>query len=208
MARDIINFDAIRLATELDKFKKFESIPNAFFNGTFTIPQVLDLLPKLSKKHQQVALDLIEQYKVDIKESEEGLYKSLINEYTSFLKNQHTRDERWEYPAVLKKYRKNINPVRALVYECREVLYTYNHHNEHHAWIQSLVTTPEFYHRIITDIVKDREKVDRILNYYIPLYDAGDFDHPIEIRHLRTLRTDLLEYANLFTRLRTWEGDD
>ena len=64
MARDIINFDAIRLATELDKFKKFESIPNAFFNGTFTIPQVLDLLPVLSKRHQQLALNLVEQYKV------------------------------------------------------------------------------------------------------------------------------------------------
>jgi hypothetical protein len=208
MSNNLVNFDAIRLTTELNKYQKHKTIPTAFFDGTFTILDIKNLMPMLSKRHQKIADRLIQQYNVDLKHSEEGLYKSFVNEYTAFLKNQHTRNSRWGYPAVLKRYRKNINPVRALVYECREVIHTYNHHNEHHAWIHSLVTDPEFYHSIITDIVKDRTKLDKILNYYLPLYNAGNFRLPFEIQHLRTLRNDLLEYANFFTELRNWQADD
>ena len=207
MADDVINFNAIRLTTELNKYHKHKSIPTAFFDGTFTIPDVLELLPALSKKYQRIALNLIDQYKVNLKSSKEELHKSLLNEYTAFLENQHTRNERWIYPAVLKKYRKNINPIRALVYECREIIYSFDHHNEHHGWIHSLVTNPEVYHKIIEDVIKDRAKVDKILNYYVPLYEAGDLDIPLEIRHLRTLRNDLLEYANFFTSLRKWDPE-
>jgi len=74
-------------------------------------------------------------------------------------------------------------------------------------WIHSLVTNPEVYHQIIEDVIKDRAKVDKILNYYVPLYEAGDLDIPLEIRHLRTLRNDLLEYANFFTSLRKWDPE-
>ena len=52
MSKDIINFDAVRLTTELNKFQRHKAIPNSFFDGTFTIPQVLELYDSLSKRHK------------------------------------------------------------------------------------------------------------------------------------------------------------
>jgi len=52
MSKDIINFDAVRLTTELNKFQRHKAIPNSFFDGTFTIPQVLELYESLSKRHK------------------------------------------------------------------------------------------------------------------------------------------------------------
>ena len=208
MSKDIINFDAVRLTTELNKFQRHKAIPNSFFDGTFTIPQVLELYESLSKRHKRIADKLIKQYKVDLNASEEGLVKSLRSEYTAFLENQHTRNDKWWYPAVMNKYRYNINPVRAITYEVREMAYSYNSHNEHHHWLTELITEPNFYHRVIQDNIKDRNKVDKILNYYHPLIVEAGINEPIEMRHLRVLRTDLLEYANLFTTFRNWTPDE
>ena len=208
MSKDIINFDAIKLTTELNKYKRHKAIPNTFFDGTYTILDVRELYDDLSSKAQKIADELIEHYNVEVKQSEEGLYKSFLNEYKAFLRNQHTRHEKWMYPPVMKKYRSNINPVRAISYDVREMAYSYNSHDDHHVWLAQLITEPNFYHRIIQDIIKDREKVDKILNYYIPIYSVANFKVPMEIKHLQTLRQDLLEYAKSFTEFRRYNPDE
>ena len=48
MSKDIINFDAIRLTTELNKYQRHKEIPNSFLDGTFTILDVKEILPTLS----------------------------------------------------------------------------------------------------------------------------------------------------------------
>ena len=95
MSKDIINFDAIKLTTELNKYKRHKAIPNTFFDGTYTILDVRELYNDLSLKAQKIADELIEHYNVEVKQSEEGLYKSFLNEYKAFLRNQHTRHEKW-----------------------------------------------------------------------------------------------------------------
>ena len=85
------------------------TIPNSFLDGTFTILDVKEILPTLSRKHKLIANKLIKQYDVDIKQSKDGLIKVFLNEYRAFLNNQHTRNERWVFPNVMKKYRYNIN---------------------------------------------------------------------------------------------------
>ena len=191
-----------------NKYNRHKAIPNTFFDGTYTILDVRELYNSLSKKAQQIADDLIEQYNVDVKQSEEGLYKSFLNEYKAYLRNQHTRQEKWMYSPIMRKYRSNINPVRAITYDVREMAYSYNNNDDHHVWLSQLITEPNFYHRVIQDIIKDREKVDKILNYYIPIYSVASFKMPMEIKHLQTLRMDLLEYAKLFTEFRNYDPDE
>tara|TARA_Y100000385_G_C12925935_1_gene564635 strand:- start:310 stop:936 length:627 start_codon:yes stop_codon:yes gene_type:complete len=208
MAKDIINFDAIKLTTELTKYNRHKAIPSTFFNGTYTILDVRELYDDLSPKIQEYADELMQQYNVEVKQSEDGLYKSFLNEYKAFIRNQHTREDKWVYKPVMKKYRSNINPVRAISYDVREMAYSYNNNDDHHVWLSQLITEPNFYHRVIQDIIKDREKVDKILNYYIPIYSVAKFTTPIELKHLQTLRMDLLEYAKLFTEFRNYVPDE
>ena len=59
---------------------------------------------------------------------------------------------------------------------------------------------------ILLNRLKKAKKVDKIINYYVPLFNTANvnFEEPLEMKHLRTLRTDLLEYANLFTEFRKY----
>tara|TARA_B100002019_G_C21224416_1_gene576555 strand:- start:145 stop:768 length:624 start_codon:yes stop_codon:yes gene_type:complete len=204
MSRDVINIDSIRLTTELNKFRRNKVIPSSFLDGTFTILDLKDNYNDFSAKHKKLADKLIDVYNVELRQSADGLQKSLLNEYRGFVRNQYTRQEHWSYPAVMKNYRANINPVRAIYYEVKEMIKRYNDHDEHHGWLLDIVTSNEWHHRIMKDIIGDRKKVDKIINFYSPLYEAGNIPLPIEITHLKTLRSDLLDYANLFTKVKTW----
>ena len=53
----------------------------------------------------------------------------------------------------------------------------------------------------------DDGKIDKIINFYHPLFEAGKIPIPIEITHLKTLRSDLLDYANLFTKVKNWNPE-
>ena len=105
-------------------------------------------------------------YNVELRQSAEGLQKSLCNEYRGFLRNQFTRQSHWSFPAVMKNYRANINPVRAIYYDTKEMIKRFNQYDDHHGWLLSLVTDNEFHHRVMKDIIGDRRKVDKIINFY------------------------------------------
>ena len=86
MSKDIINFDAIRLTTELNKYQRHKEIPNSFLDGTFTILDVKEILPTLAKKHKIIANKLIKQYDVDIRKSKGGLLKTFFKRIQVILK--------------------------------------------------------------------------------------------------------------------------
>ena len=86
--------------------------------------------------------------------------------------------------------------------------YSFNPKGDHHQWLASLITDPNNYHRIIQDIIKDRQRVDVIINFYHPAYVGAGLPMPLELKHLQTLRTDLLEYAKLFTEFRNYDPDE
>ena len=72
MSKDIINFDVVRLTSELNKYHKHKAIPTSFMNGTWTIPHLLNIYDELDIRHQGIADALIEQYKVTLQSSSEG----------------------------------------------------------------------------------------------------------------------------------------
>lgn len=208
MSKDIINFDSILLTTELNKFKLHKTIPDTFLDGTFSILDLKENYNDLSAKHKRLADRLMKKYDVEIRDSADGLEKSMLNEYRGFVSNQHCRAEWWVYPAVMKNYRVNINPVRAVYYETKEMIKKFNSHSVHHGWLYDIVTDNEWHQRVMKAILSDRKRVDKIINFYVPLYESAGLETPIELKHLQTLRSDLLDYANLFTTVRTWSPDD
>ena len=208
MSKDIINFASIRLTTELNKFKLHKTIPNTFLDGTFSILDLKENYEDFSAKHKKIADRLIKVYEVEIRESADGLEKSMLNEYSGFLKNQRCREHWWVYPAVMKKYRVNINPVRAVYYETKEMVKKFNSHSPHHGWLFDIVSSNEWHQRVMKAILTDRQRVDKIINFYLPLYEASGLPAPLELTHLKTLRSDLLDYANLFTSVKQWTPDD
>ena len=72
--------------TELNKFKLHKTIPNTFLDGTFSILDLKENYEDFSAKHKRIADRLIKVYEVEIRESADGLAKSMENEYRGFLK--------------------------------------------------------------------------------------------------------------------------
>ena len=202
---DLINFKVVRLQTELNKFNRHKSIPTSFLDGTFTIDDLHESYDELSARYQKIATKLIDKYSADINRSKDNLYDNFVKEYANFLENQCTRDSRWEFTVVLAKFRANINPVRALIYDARDAIKYFNGDNEHYVWLHSLLTDIEVNNELLDCIIRDRNTIDQILNHYHPLFVAGGVQLPIELLHMKQLRKDLLEYANFVTHIRRWE---
>ena len=205
---EIINFTAARIATELTKYQNNKIIPDVFLDGTYTVADIQSVWENLSKKHQKIATKFIEQFKKNISANSEQLTENFLKEYSAFVQNQRTRDPGWEFPAVMARFRANINPVRALVYDAREIVKSYSSENPRHVWMHAVLTENEFHNRLLDAIISDRKRVDRILNVYSPLYIGADLQEPIQMIHLKRLRSDLLEYANTITKLKSWDPEE
>ena len=205
--KEIINFESARIATELNKFQRYKTIPISFLNGTYTIENVKKVYNELSKKHQRIADKFLTHFPEAIQDNEKTLFENFIKEYTAFINDQRTRDQVWEFPIVMSRWRKNINPVRALLYDAREIVKSYNSEDPRHIWMHAVLTENEFHNRLLDAIITDRKRVDKILNHYLPLYAVSGISEPFQMIHLKRLRSDLLEYANTFAKFKTWDPD-
>jgi hypothetical protein len=205
---EIIHFTAARIASELNKFQRNKTIPDTFINGTYTLSDIESAREHLSLKHQRIADKFIAHFTKLLSENEEDLTDNFIREYAAFIKDQRTRDPGWYFPAVMARFRSNINPVRALVYDAREIVMSYSSENPRHIWMNAVLTENEFHHRLLDAILTDRKRVDQILNQYAPLYSSAEIAEPIQMLHLRRLRSDLLEYANTITKLKHWSPEE
>ena len=206
--KEIINFAAARIETELNKFQQNKRIPTVFIDGTYTIADVESVFDELSKKHQHIATKFIDHFKENIAESSGQLAEHFFKDYESFIRDQRTRDDGWAFPAVMSRFRVNINPVRALIYDARDIVRSYSSENPRHIWMHAILTENEFHNRLLDAIITDRKRVDKILNAYLPLYTGADLQEPLQMIHLRRLRTDLLEYANTIIELKNWEPEE
>ena len=112
--KEIINFTAARIETELNKFQRNKRIPSVFLDGTYTVADVEDVFAELSKKHQRIATKFIEHFKENVAVNSTQLSENFLREYSAFIRDQRTRDDGWVFPAVMVRFRRNINPVRAL----------------------------------------------------------------------------------------------
>ena len=108
---------------------------------------------------------------------------------------------------MLIKYRPNINPVRALFYELREITRSYNIENEYHAWLLGLIQDQEYNNKIIDALSIDIKRLEKIVSrYYLPLTQYTD-KIPLELFHARQLIKDFRHYKNTFISLKSWDPE-
>ena len=136
---DIIDFRLVRFESLLIKFAKSNEIPIEFLDGTMN----LDYLSKrytsqLSDYHKKVAVKLKRLLSSKIKKSADNVLESFMEDYIHFYNNQCTKEEKWRIIEVARKYRPNLNPIRALYYELLNIMNEYNPENEVHQIVVDL----------------------------------------------------------------------
>ena len=81
------------------------------------------------------------------------------DEYFKLLQNLETNDPKYKIPSVLIKYRKDINPIRALKFELQEIMSMYNSlsdiDDDYHMWLATqFKNEKKIKETILLDIVR------------------------------------------------------
>ena len=201
---ELIDFVCIRIASELNKFQRTKTIPHDLLDGTYTINDINDCMPQLSPRHQKIAKKLISEYSNQTKQSLESLREALKKEYASELANARTRDHSFWFPQVANQYRPDINPVRALYYETRELTRRFNPEDEKHIWLSGLLSDKQFLNILIDALEHDIKRLERLLKrYYWPMLQHDD-KIPLELFHARQLIKDARHYHTFFQNTHQW----
>lgn len=205
----LIDFVVLRLQNELDKFQRTKTIPHTILEGTYDI---LDITEKYYEdfppKYKRLAKKLSKEYHDNLDANLEGLQVSLRKEYTYTMDNLSTGHHSFKFTNVLIKYRKNINPVRALYYETRDIQRRYHPDNEYHAWLAALVTDKEYNNIILDALLKDIAKLERIVKrFYYPLVNHTN-SIPLELFHAKSTIKDFRHFYTVFTEVQSWDPDE
>jgi phenylalanyl-tRNA synthetase alpha subunit len=205
---DIVDFVLLRIQHELDKYKKSKTVPFDLLEGAYSIDEIKNgYYDKLSPRYQKIADTLISDYEKKINNNLESLKTALRNDYTSTINQLESESTTFKFPSVLIKYRPNINPIRALFYEIREITRSYNIENEYHAWLLGLIQDQEYNNKIIDALSIDIKRLEKIVSrYYLPLTQYTD-KIPLELFHARQLIKDFRHYRNTFISLKSWDPE-
>ena len=205
---DVVDFVLLRIQHELDKYKKSKTVPFDILEGAYSIDEIKSgYYDKLSPRYQKIADALITDYEKKIHENLDSLKRALRKDYTSTINQLETESTEFKFPSVLVKYRSNINPVRALFYEVREILRSYNLENEYQTWLISLIADSEYNNKIIDALSIDIKRLEKIVSrYYLPLTKYTD-SIPLELFHARQLIKDFRHYKNTFIAVKSWDPE-
>lgn len=206
---DVVDFVLLRIQHELDKYQKTKTVPFDLLEGAYSINEIKnDYYNILNSKYKKIADRLIADYEKKIKENLNSLKNALRKDYTSTINQLETESADFKFPGVLVKYRANINPVRALFYEARETIRSYNLENEYHSWLIGLLTDYEYNNKIVDALSIDIRRLEKIVSrYYLPLTQYTD-SIPLELFHARQLIKDFRHYKTTFISIKNWDPEE
>ena len=121
------------------------------------------------------------------------------------MNNLNTTHDSFWFKDVMNLYRPNMNPVRALYYQTREVTRRYNPEDPHHYWLKDLITDREFNNILLDALSRDIKKLERIIKrYYLPLTEVSQ-DVPLELFHAKQQLKDFRAYYLFFDSTKSWD---
>lgn len=206
---NIVDFVLLRIQNELDKYNKSKTIPFDLLEGAYSLDDIKTVYyDKLDAKYKKIADKLINDYEKKLQDNLDSIKIALRREYTSTISQLETEKSDFKFPSVLVKYRPNINPIRALFYELREVMRSYNTENEYQVWLLNLISDKEYNNKIIDAISIDIKRLERIVSrYYLPMIRYTD-SIPLELFHARQLIKDFQHYKKTFISVLSWDPED
>jgi len=200
MKGEVINFEVLRIESELDKYAETKSLPHIILDGVYSLDDICDIhYPNLSIRHQQIADDLKKNYHTTLQHCITSLRISLKKEYTYIMNDLATEHESFRFSHILGKYRSSINPIKALYYELREVKRSYTSTNEHHVWLVDILADKEYKHIILDALQKDIDRLEKIVKrFYLPITRNSDAI-PLELFHAKQTISDFRHYYETFS---------
>lgn len=204
---DVVDFVLLRIQHELEKYNKNKTIPFDLLEGAYSVDEIKhNYYEKLAPKYQKIADKLINDYEKKIKDNLESLKLALRKDYSGVISQLETDSSEFKFPSVLIKYRPDINPIRAIFYEVREIMRSHNTENEYQVWLLSLLQDAEYNNKIVDALSVDIKRLTKIVSrYYLPMTQYTD-RIPLELFHARQLIKDFQHYKGMFISLKSWDS--
>jgi hypothetical protein len=205
----VVDFRIVRLQNELDRYKREGIIPGMLLDGFFSVDDIFEkFYKKLPDNYQIIADELKEDYYHSLVENQVQLRAALRSDYEYTMSTLATEHESFQIPAILRKYRKSMNPVRAIYYDTRELFRGYDPENHTHHLLIGLITDSEYSNILLNALERDTGSLEKIIKrYYIPLTRMSS-DIPLELFHARQTIKDFKHYHRTFREAKNWIPDE
>jgi hypothetical protein len=199
MKGEVINFEVLRIQSELDNYSRTETLPHLLLNGAYDLDEIFNAYyNKLTPKHKLIADHLKSNYATTLTNCITSLRIALKKEYVAVMNDLSSEHESFIFDHVMNKYRPGINPLRALYYEIREVKRNFSRENDYHVWLVELLTDKGFRNILEDAMRKDISRLEKIIaRYYLPIV-KNSTDIPLELFHAKQTISDFRHYAATF----------
>ena len=113
------------------------------------------------------------------------------------MQNLRTKKDIFVFPSLMKKYRKDINPARALYFEISNLMLHFNSDDERHIWLLGLFKENTWRQELIHSCLLDVQNIDSLISkYFHHMKKEGNVS--LEMLHIIEIRKDLKTYVGVF----------
>lgn len=213
----IINFEQAKIAHVFEQFSKdgvitdniLENI-NPHFHFQSDIDDVLDEYSDIDRKrYYKILLEIKDAVKQMTSEDNMNIRFELEDEYFNLLQNLKTNDPKYKIPSILIKYRKDINPIRALRFELQEIMSMWEVEDDYHIWIIKQFKNKSKINEIITDVKDDMIKIVEMQKKYLMAKRKHSyFVLPMSYYHCIEIETDMKSWIKTLQEFLVWSTQD
>jgi len=204
MKNNVLHIKCARIKEDIEHYRSTGIIPKALRMGEYTLTDMIKCYPEFDTDTTRVAEILNKNYSRLQRAALTDLKSKLRAEYANVITNLETNNPDFMFPTILGQYRPDINPVRALYYEIREMTRDFNPKNARHLWLMSIIQEHEFNDRVLKALSTDVANLKQIVEKYDNPLLLLDNSIPLELFHAKQEIKDFKHYYNVLKIARDW----
>jgi len=213
----IINFNQAKIAHSFEKFAKdgvitddiLENIDSKFHFQSDIDDVLSEYSDRDKKKFYNILLDIKSAVKQMTSEDNMNVRFELEDEYFHLLQNLETNNSKYKIPSILIKYRKDINPIRALKFELQEIMSMYAVEDDYHLWLIKEFKNEERIKDIIFSVKNDIIKIVEMQKKYKNAKKKYSyFVLPMSYYHCIEMETDMVSWIKTMQQFLVWSTQD
>ena len=213
----IINFNQAKIAHSFEQFAKdgvitddiLENIDSKFHFQSDIDDVLEDYSNKDKKKFFNILLEIKKAVKQMTSQENMDIRFELEDEYFNLIQNLETNNTKYKIPSILIKYRKDINPIRALKFELQEIMSMYTVEDDYHLWLIKEFKKEEKIKEIMfcvkNDIIKIIEMQKKFKN---AKKKYSYFVLPMSYYHFIEMETDMVKWIKTLQEFLVWSTQD
>lgn len=204
---DVYHINQVRMIRDLEEFDKKKVLSNFIVqylkdNG-IEKTKFYEFCSGLSKKQTRILhkrlVNAYYHYNKDNNEIDLQIRYDLEDAYFTITNNLMTKDVQYFFPSVLNKYRRDINPVRALYFDVLELEVDFNHPDGNQEFIISKFKDTVFFRKLMHDIETDINSLEMIENKFEDAKKSYPFfTFPLSFYHTQEMIKDMKKWIKTF----------